>query len=156
MLLAGMIDQLLKDFSLDTLPTPLTSATAQYVACFQIGNILTVSGQLPWKEGKAHFIGKVGDSVSLEEAQKAAFLCGQNIIAQVINHVGSLDKVESCARLGGFVNCVDSFTQQPAVIDAASALMNHLFDKKHARAAVGTNALPLGVAVEIEATFVLK
>ncbi len=151
-----MIEQLLQNFCLADLPEPLSAATAQYTACFEANGLLIVSGQLPWKEGKAHYIGKVGKEISLEEAQEAAFLCGQNILAQVQKHFGGLNKVSHCARLGGFVNCTDDFTQQPAVIDAASALMNHIFEKKHARAAVGTNALPLGVAVEIEATFVLR
>jgi enamine deaminase RidA (YjgF/YER057c/UK114 family) len=83
---------------------------------------------------------------------------GLNLCATLKNNLGDLDKVKRVVKLLGFVNCVDGFNQQPAVINGASDLMVKIFAEKgiHARSAVGTNSLPLGVAVEIEAIFELE
>jgi enamine deaminase RidA (YjgF/YER057c/UK114 family) len=99
-------------------------------------------------------VGKVGKDLSIDEGYEAAKVCGLNIISTLKNHLGSLDKVKRVVKLNGFVNCPDDFTQQPRVINGCSDLMVAVFTKEigtHARAAVGTNALPLGVAVEVEA-----
>jgi enamine deaminase RidA (YjgF/YER057c/UK114 family) len=73
--------------------------------------------------------------------------------------LGDLDKIKRVVKLLGFVNCVDGFTQQPAVVNGCSELMVKIFGEEngiHARSAVGTNSLPLGVPVEVEAVFELK
>lgn len=105
-------------------------------------------------DGKLAFEGKVGADVSPEEACDAARLCAINIIAQIKNACdGNLDRLVRIVKLGGFVNCVDGFGGQPTVINAASDLMVDVFGDKgrHSRSAVGTNALPLNVPVEIDA-----
>jgi enamine deaminase RidA (YjgF/YER057c/UK114 family) len=115
-----------------------------------------ISGQIPLKDGKPQFIGKVGDGISLEEAQAAAKLCGVNVLAQLSAACdGNLDRVVRCLKLGVFVNAVPDYTQQPEVANGASDLMVAVFGDagKHARAAVGVGSLPRGVAVEVEAVF---
>ena len=90
------------------------------------------------------------DKIAGYEASK---LVGLNICATLKNELGDLDKVKRIVKLLGFVNSCDTFTQQPAVVNGCSDLMVKIFGEKgrHARSAVGTNSLPLGVAVEIEA-----
>lgn len=140
-----------------TLPEAAMPA-ANYVPCMVTGNQLVVSGQLPMKDGKPHFIGKVGDTVSLEEAQQCAALCGLNILAQAERELGGFDRIEKLVRLGVFVNAIDSFTDHPKVANGVSDLMVNLLGDagKHARFAVGVSGLPFGVAVEVDAVFELK
>lgn len=134
-------------------------AVANYVGFQIVGNLVIISGQLPLQNGVVTIKGKVGENVTLEQAQAAARLCGINILSQLYTACGGdLEKVEKCVRLGGFVNCTPDYTHQPQVINGASDLMVAVLGEngRHARAAVGVNALPLGAAVEIEAMFLLK
>ena len=136
-----------------TLPTP-AAPVANYVPFVRSGNIISISGQIPMGPDGLAFVGKVGADVSIEDAEKAAHLCGVNIIAQVKAACdGDLERVVRIVKLGGFVNCIDGFGDQPRVINAASNLMVDVFADKgrHSRSAVGTNALPLNVPVEIDA-----
>ena len=140
------------------LPQPAPPA-ATYVPWRKSGNQVFISGQLPMFNGELKYTGKVGKDLDTDTAAKAAQLCALNIIAQLKEACeGDLDRVVSCVRLGGFVNCIDTFTEQPKVINGASQLMIDVFGEKgmHARAAVGTNSLPLGVAVEIDAVFEIR
>jgi Putative translation initiation inhibitor, yjgF family len=131
---------------------------ANYVPTMQSGNQLVVSGQLPMRGGKPHFIGKVGKEVSLEDAQACAKLCGLNILAQSKLALGDLGKIAKLVRLGVFVNATDDYTDHPKVANGVSDLMVELMGDagKHARFAVGVSGLPFGVAVEVDATFELK
>ncbi len=140
-----------------TLPT-VTPPVANYVPCVVSGQLLTVSGQLPMKDGKPQFIGKVGREFTVEQGQECARLCGVNILAQVNAALsGDWGKVKRLVKLGVFVNATDSFTDHPKVANGVSDMMVAVFgDKgKHARAAVGVASLPFGVAVEVDAIFEL-
>jgi len=150
--MAGKVDARLKDLGITV--SEAAAPVANYVGFVQSGNLVFVSGQVPLKDGKFHYQGKVGAEVSLEDAQAAAKMCAINIIAQLRAACGGdLDRVQRIVKLGGFVNSVPEFGDQPKVINGASDLMVAVFgDKgKHARAAVSAGALPLGVAVEIDA-----
>ena len=139
------------------LPVP-PQAVANYVPYVIAENLVIISGQLPLKEGAVAFNGKVGQDLSLEEGQAAARLCAINILTQLKEACGGdLARVKRCVRLGGFVNCGTDFIDHPKVINGASDLMADVFGDigRHARAAVGVNALPLGSAVEVEATFLI-
>ena len=154
--MAGKIDARLKQLGIE-LPQAAAPA-ANYVPFVQSGKLLFVAGQITMLNGELKYLGKVGKDLSVEEGQKAARLCALNLIAQAKAACGGdLDRVVRCVKLGGFVNCVDGFEQQPQVVNGASDLMVEVFgDKgKHARFAVGTNALPRGVAVEVDAIFEL-
>ena len=130
-----------------------------YVAYKIINNLLYISGQLPISADGKLLKGKVGKDLTLEDAQNAARLCTINILAQVKKALeGDLNKVKNCIKITGFVNSTDNFCDQPKVINRASEMISNLFGNsgKHARAAVSTNSLPLGAAVEIDAIFEIK
>lgn len=127
---------------------------ADYVPVNRAGNLIFVSGQLPVRDGKLAYEGLVGKDIDIETAKQAAVLCALNILGQLKAAVPSLDRVR-CIRLGGFVQSPAGFKDQAAVINGASELIVFAFGEKgrHARAAVGCSALPLGAAVEVEAIF---
>ena len=127
-----------------------------YVAFKKVGNLLYISGQLPISNEGKIIKGKIGKDLTLEDGQKASKYCAINIIAQVKKALnGDLDKVKNCVKITGFVNSTDDFTDQPKVINPASETLSAVFENngKHTRAAVSTNSLPLGAAVEIDAIF---
>ena len=127
-----------------------------YVAFKKIGNLLYISGQLPISNEGKIIKGKIGKDLTLEDGQKAAKYCAINIIAQVKKALdGNLNKVKNCIKITGFVNSTDNFSDQPKVINPASETLSAVFgdNGKHAKAAVSTNSLPLGAAVEIDAIF---
>ncbi|PKU24205.1 RidA family protein [Telmatospirillum siberiense] len=147
----GKIDTRLAELGI-TLPVAAAPA-ANYVPFVLNGNQLILSGQLPFQDGKLIHLGHLGDKLTVEEGYQAARLCGINLIAQIKAAVGDLDRVRRILRLGGFVASTATFADQPKVINGASDLMVEVFGDagRHARSAVGVPALPLGVAVEIDA-----
>lgn len=150
--MAGEIDARLAELGIDV--PEAAAPVANYVGYVQTGNLVFVSGQVTVKDGERHHVGKLGDSISVEEGRAAARLCAINVIAQVKAACGGdLDRVQRVIKLTGFVNSTPDFTEQPQVINGASDLMVEVFGDKgrHSRAAVSAGALPLGVAVEVEA-----
>ena len=130
-----------------------------YVATKIINKLLYISGQISIDENGELIKGKVGKDLNTDQAYQAAKRCGLSIISQAKNACkGDLSKIKSCVKLTGFVNSMDTFTEQPKVINGASDLMSSIFGEIgiHTRAAVSTNSLPLGVAVEIDAIFELN
>ena len=130
-----------------------------YVATKISGKMLFVSGQVSIDENGELIKGKVGKDLDTEAGYNAAKRCGLSIVAQVKKACGDdLSKVKSCIKLTGFVNSVDDFINQPKVINGASDIIAKVFGEfgMHTRAAVSTNSLPLGVAVEVDAIFELK
>ena len=129
-----------------------------YVAIKTAGKLLYISGQISINESGELIKGKLGKELNTEEGYKAAKRCALNIIAQVKKVCDDdLTKIKSCIKLTGFVNSTDEFIEQPKVINGASDLITSIFgdNGKHTRAAVSTNSLPLGVAVEVDAIFEL-
>jgi len=123
------------------------------------GNLVFMAGQLPMLNGEIQVKGKLGDEVSLEDGQKAARICGLNLIAQLRQALdGDLDRVRRVVKLTGFVNAVPDYEGQPKVVNGVSDLMAEVFADvgAHARAAVGAGSLPLGVAVEVEGIFEIE
>jgi enamine deaminase RidA (YjgF/YER057c/UK114 family) len=130
-----------------------------YVATRIIGNLLFVSGQISINENGELIKGKVGKDLDTDAAYNAAKSCALSIITQAKKACdGDLSKVKSCIKLTGFVNSTEDFVEQPKVINGASDLIAIVFGKAgmHTRAAISTNSLPLGVAVEVDAIFELK
>tara|TARA_B100000214_G_scaffold368681_1_gene340579 strand:+ start:677 stop:1144 length:468 start_codon:yes stop_codon:yes gene_type:complete len=139
------------------LPTAASPA-ANYVPYVLSGNQVVVAGQIPFWNGELTGLGKLGSNLSVDEGAKIARVCGLNLLAQLkVACGGDLDRVSQVVKLGGFVNCIDSFTEQPEVINGASDLMVEIFDDigRHARFAVGVGSLPRGVAVEVDGVFEL-
>ena len=127
-----------------------------YVATKIVGNLLYISGQISMNSKGELIKGKVGKDLTTDEAYKAAERCGLSIVAQVKKACdGDLSKVKSCIKLTGFVNSTEDYIEQPKVINGASDLIASIFGEAgmHARAAVSTNSLPLGVSVEVDAIF---
>ena len=125
-----------------------------YVAFKKIDKLLFISGQLPIDLDGKMIKGKIGKDLTLEDGQKASKLCAINILSQAKKAMnGDLNKIKNCIKITGYVNSIDNFIDQPKVINPASETLSEVFgDKgKHARAAVSTNSLPLGAAVEIDA-----
>ena len=145
-----MIEDRLRELSIE-LPTP-PSPAGSYIPVVTTGNLAFVSGQIPMKEGKVIFEGKVPEQQSLESARDAAKICIINGLAQLKANLGSLDKITKFVRISGFVNSNPEFTEQPKVINAASDLLVEIFGDmaKHSRIAVGVASLPLNSTVEID------
>ena len=154
--MSGRIEDRLKELKIE-LPKPAAPA-ANYVPYTISGRLLFVAGQIPVLNGQIKYVGTVGQDLSIEDGTAAARLCGLNLIAQAKAACGgNLDKVGRVLKLVGFVQCTTGFKDQPKVVNGASDLMVQVFGDlgRHARVAVGTNALPLGVAAEVEGTFEL-
>ena len=137
----------------------LPKALANYVPYKIVGKTMYITGQAPVKNGELIYKGKVGSDISVEDGIEAARLCVINIIAAVKTGLeGDWDKLDSFVKLTGYVNCQDTFTDQPKIINGASDMLVEIFGDqgRHSRVAVGSNALPLGIAVEIDAIVQLK
>ena len=152
--MAGRIEAHLAELNI-ALPQAATPV-ANYVPYVVSGPLVFLAGQVTVWNGEIRFVGKLGRDFTVEEGQEAARLCGLNLIAQAKAACeGDLDRVVRCVKLTGFVNSMPDFTDQPKVMNGASDLMTEVFGEsgRHARAAIGVNTLPLGVAVEVEGIF---
>lgn len=133
------------------LTTP-ASPIANYVNAVRVGNLLYLAGKGPQRTDNSYIIGKVGHDLTIEQGYEAARLTAINHLAVIRAELGSLNKVKRIVKVLGMVNCTDSFTDQPKVVNGYSDLMVEIFGEKgkHARSAVGMAALPLNMAVEVE------
>ncbi len=148
----GLIDKRLAELGI-ALPTP-AKPIANYVPWVRTGNLVFISGQGAVRDGKIEYTGRVGDTLSVEEAIASARLTAINVIAHLRDACGGdLDRVKRIVKLLGFVNCTPTFGDQPKIINGASDLMVEVFGDKgrHARSAVGAPALPFNLSVEVEA-----
>ena len=139
------------------LPNPKTPV-GSYVATKIVGKLLFISGQISTQDDGTLIKGKIGKDLSLDHGFKAAERCGLGIVSHAKNACGGdLNKIKSCVKITGYVNSTNDFEDQPKVINGASNIISKIFDKKgeHTRAAISSNSLPLGVAVEIDAIFEL-
>jgi len=129
---------------------------ANYLPFKKSGNNIFIAGQTCRWNGEMQFTGRLGEDLTVEEGIKAARLCGLNILLQAKQACdGNLDLIKSCVKLTVFVKCTEEFQQQAKVGNGVSDLMVDVFGDsgRHVRAAVGTNALPSGSAVEVDAIF---
>jgi|TARA_B110000263_G_C15096287_1_gene413141 enamine deaminase RidA (YjgF/YER057c/UK114 family) len=145
-----MIEDRLKELAIE-IPTP-PSPAGSYIPVVTTGNLAFVSGQIPMKEGKVVFEGKVPNVQSVDSAREAAKICIINGLAQLKANLGTLDKITKFVRISGFVNSDPDFVEHPKVINAASDLLAEIFGDmaKHSRIAVGVASLPLNSTVEID------
>ena len=150
-------DSKLKELNID-LPKA-ADPVGSYVATKITGKLLYISGQISMNKNGELIKGKLGKELNTEAGYNAAKRCALNIIAQAKKACSNdLSKIKSCIKLTGFVNSTDEFIDQPKVINGASDLIVSVFGNygMHTRAAVSTNSLPLGVAVEVDAIFELN
>ena len=143
-------EQKLKELGL-ILPQP-PKPLANYVRAVRTGNLLFVSGHGPYDDGKTKISGKVGRELTIEEGYQTARNVALNCLASIKATIGDLDKVKRFVKILGMVNCTDDFKEQPKVINGCSDLLVAIFEDagKHARSAVGMQALPNQIPVEIE------
>ena len=144
------VEEKLKELGLQLSEAP--KPVAAYIPAKRIGDLVFISGQLPFRNGQLMYLGKVGAERTQQEAYQAAELCMLNALAIAKSLVGSLEKIEEIVQVRGFVNCTPDFANQPEVINGASELLVKLLGEKgrHARAAVGVSSLPRNATVEIE------
>ena len=123
-----------------------------YVPATRAGTLIFTAGQVPFESGELHHTGKVGDAVSLEEAQQAARICALNALAAAAAEAGGLNNIRRIVKVTGFVASAPDFNDQPQVINGASELIGEVFGEAglHARSAVGVAELPLEAPVEVE------
>lgn len=133
---------------LPAVPRPI----AAYVPGVMVDNLVYVSGQLPFEEGKLLYVGKLGLDLTEKEGYAAARICAINCLAVAAETAGGVDLIERIIKVTGYVNSASGFLEQPAVINGASELFEEVLGSRgvHARAAVGVNELPLNAAVEVE------
>jgi enamine deaminase RidA (YjgF/YER057c/UK114 family) len=144
-------------YELPAAPPPMASYVPTRLVPVGGGrSLLYVAGQVPIQDGQL-LTGRVPNEVSVEQARDAARVCALNILAQIEAAAG-LDNVEQVAQLMGFVLSADEFGDQPTVINGASDLLVEVLGDagRHSRVALGTNALPRGVTVEIAAVVVVR
>lgn len=132
-------------------PKPIGS----YIPCVKSCNLIFMSGILPLINGKIEKTGRVGEGVSLEDAQKCARQTVINALSILKSFIGDLDKISKCIKINGYVASADSFTEQHKVLNAASDLLFEIFEEKgrHTRTAIGVSALPLNSPIEIDFVF---
>jgi enamine deaminase RidA (YjgF/YER057c/UK114 family) len=130
----------------------LKAPVANYVKAVQSGNLLFLSGHIPDEVAGKKTRGKVGSTLTVDEAKEAARLTGVALLTTLKAYVGDLNKVKRIVKVFGMVNADPSFTQHPAVINGCSDFLVAVFGEKgrHARSAVGMGSLPFDAAVEIE------
>ena len=140
-------------YELPDLPRPAGS----YVLVPRTGALLLTAGQLPFKDGRLPYAGKVGAEVSVEDAKEAARLCTLNTLAAVKAEAGTLENVRRIVKITGYVASAAGFNGQPEVINGASNLLGEVFGEQglHARTAVGVSELPLNAPVEVESVIEL-
>lgn len=139
------------------LPKPPVPA-ANYIGYVRVGNLLFIGGNIGRMNGELKYQGKVGDTVTLEQAYEAARNCALNHLAIMKAALGDLDKVERIVKVLGYVNTAPGFTNMPKVINGESDLLVHLWGEKgqHTRAAVGVASLSQNAPVETEVTVQIK
>jgi enamine deaminase RidA (YjgF/YER057c/UK114 family) len=148
----GAVEMKLNQLGLNLPDAP--KPVAAYIPAKQTGNLVFTAGQLPMVNGELISKGLLGLDVEIDEANKAARICTLNALAAIKGVIGDLDRIKQIVRVVGYVASVQTFTQQPAVVNGASELLLEIFGEngKHARSAVGMAVLPLNASVEIELT----
>jgi enamine deaminase RidA (YjgF/YER057c/UK114 family) len=120
--------------------------------------VARTSGQLPRIEGTLTCLGRLGDTVTVDEGREAAAVCALNALAVLEAALGSLDRIERVLTVTGYVASAPDFHEQPRVVDGASQVLADVFGDagRHSRSAIGVAALPRGGAVEIEVTVAVR
>ena len=146
------VESKLKELGLELPPPP--GAVAAYLPWVRTGNLVFTSGQLPWRDGRMAYAGRLGAELTVEQGYAAARQCALNALAQLKAATGDLDRVRRIVRIEGYVHCAPGFRGHPQVLNGASDLINAAFGERgqHARLAVGISEMPLDAAVQITVT----
>lgn len=135
---------------------PAPKPVGVYKPVVIVSGMAYLSGHGPLRADKTLITGRLGADMDVKAGYEAARVTGLAMLATLHGELGSLDRVVRLVKLLGLVRCTEEFTDQPAVINGCSELFRDIFGEDigvAARSALGTNALPGGIAVEIEAIF---
>lgn len=146
------VESKLKELGIELPPAP--GAVAAYLPWVRTGNLVFTSGQLPWRDSRMAYAGRLGAELTVEQGYAAARQCALNALAQLKAATGDLDRVRRIVRIEGYVHCAPGFRGHPQVLNGASELVNAVFGERgqHARLAVGISEMPLDAAVQITVT----
>ena len=151
-----IVEQKLTEMGLE-LPA-VAEPAGLYTFCRRVGNLIWVSGQTPDINSELQIAGIVGDTLTLEEGQRAAQLSALNVLAVLKRELGDLDRIKQFVHLTGFVRCTQNFGMHPQVINGASGLFKALYGEAGVgtRIALGAYDLPEGAATEITCVVEIK
>jgi enamine deaminase RidA (YjgF/YER057c/UK114 family) len=151
--MAGRIETRLAELGI-TLPSP-TVPIANYLPYVVTGNLVVISGQIPMRDGRVIYTGKISQGNSINDGQDAAQLCFINLLVHLKAALGGLDRVKRVVRLGGFIAAPPEFTAHAQVMNGASDLAVAVFGDagRHARSTIGVPSLPADALVEVEGMF---
>jgi enamine deaminase RidA (YjgF/YER057c/UK114 family) len=137
---------------------PVPEPAGSYVPATRAGTLLFTAGQVPFQGGELAKTGKVGDALTVEEAQEAARVCALNALAAAAAEAGGLNNISRIVKVTGFVASAPGFNGQPQVLNGASDFLGEVFGEAglHARSAVGVAELPLDAPVEVELVVELR
>jgi enamine deaminase RidA (YjgF/YER057c/UK114 family) len=129
-----------------------TNPLGSYVKAVRVGNLIYLAGHGPTKPDGTNISGKVGKEITTEQGFMAARQAGIALLSTLKAEIGDLNKVKRIVKVLGMVNCTDTYTEHPQVMNGFSDLMLSLFGEKglHARSSIGVNSLPGNMAVEVE------
>ena len=147
----------IEELKLELPPAPKPAGV--YKPALTVGDMCYLSGHGPVRSDRTLITGRVGDTMDQQAGYDAARQTGLAMLATLRLYLGSLDRIDRVVKVLGMVHCSDAFGEQPAVINGCSELFAKVFGDDHGigtRSAVGMNALPGGIAVEIEGIFQLK
>jgi enamine deaminase RidA (YjgF/YER057c/UK114 family) len=155
-LFAQDVNNRVKELGIELIPP--TKPIANYVKAVRTGNLLFLAGHGPTKADGSNVTGKVGKDLTIEQGFEAARITAISLLSTLKNEIGDLNKVVRIVKVTGWVNCHSDFIDQPKVMNGCSDLLVSVFGEKgkHARAALGANALPMNIAVEVEMVVEIK
>ncbi|CAJ1955729.1 unnamed protein product [Cylindrotheca closterium] len=143
-----------------TLPTPSSPRANYNSVCHASGNMMYISGHLPFRPDGTLITGRIGENgLDKEHGYEAARNAALNIISTLKQELGDLDRVEKIVKVFGIVQSTGDFKEQHLVMDGCSDVIMEVFGKEagyHARSAIGTNTLPIDISVEVEAVVQIK
>ena len=148
---SGDIEERLKELGMPLPKAP--KPVGAYVATRKSGNLLFISGQLPFAEGKLTCKGKVGQEISIEQGQAAFRLCALNALAQAKENLGDLGRISGILKIVGYLCCAEGFVDHAKVLNGASEFFVQVLGKEkggHTRMVMGVQSLPLGTALALE------
>jgi enamine deaminase RidA (YjgF/YER057c/UK114 family) len=148
-----MVEDRLKELGIES--PPWHKPLGLYLPYIEVGNLIFLSGILPLKEGELPKKGIVGQNITIPEAQEYAKITVINALSILKAHLGDLNKIKRCIKMTGYIASAHNFYDQPLVLNSASNLLIEIFGDagKHARSAIGVNALPLNSPLELEFIF---
>lgn len=139
----------LKSLGIELPPPP--RGVAAYESWVRTGHLILTSGQLPWRDGRLAYTGRLGAELDDKQGYQAARQCAINALAQLQEAAGDLEKITRIVKIDGYVHAAPGYRGHPQVLNGASDLMNEIFGERgrHARLAIGVNEMPLDAAVQI-------